>query len=464
MKKRLPLVFTLVIIAIFLAYKLPGVTYRFGDGNAYLYMAKMLLGGHLPYKSFFLADPPFLVIFLTPFYALFRNHLLGFQVLPIVIEAATAFLLYLVAKKRGEILSFLAPLFFLFSFTVLATSDYLTGIQLTVFLIVLGLALAQYNKPILSGVAWALAILTKLYAIPVYVGFLIYKVLPFDKTQDKKILIRIFLGTLVAGIVVMLPFLIPALGDVWNYMVVHQLHRPPGLDKWHIWTFFLGKEWFLLVFGIIGLCIKNNRDLVASFVLTAAFFLVFPDLYYLYLETLLPFIVLGSVTALSRVFENREVRAALIPVAVLYLVFFAQSFFVYKSDFYTVGRFLNADAVAAAVEKLPPGPLYGSHEVAPLVALLSGRTLAGNYIDTNTQAFASGGEDLLKASQTAVDEGAYLIGRVTDLPQYGIKDFGMNGYFDKSLFKYCRQAAKLPSTSGEQDNFIGVYKCSANSL
>lgn len=459
MKKHWPLILVLAAVAVFLVYKLSGITYRFGDGNAYLYMAKMLVSGALPYKAFFLADPPFLVLFLSPFYLLFKDNLLLFQTLPILLEAATAFFLYLLAKKRDESFAFLAPILYLFSFTVLATSDYLTGIQLTVFFVTLGLVFAEHDKLSLSGASFALAILTKLYALPAFAGLLAYRIF-----KEKKKALKILLGASVAGLVIMLPFLIASFGDVWKYMVVHQLHRPPGLNKWHVWSFFLGKEWFLLFFGIIGLSFRRNRDLVAPFILTALFFLLFQDLYYLYLETLVPFLIIGTLATLSAIRKNEEAKAVLIPITVLYVVSFVSSIVVYKSDFYTIGRFLNAREVAAQVENLPAGPLYGSHEVAPLIALMSNRKLSGDYIDTNTQAFASGGESLQQASKIAVVNGAYLIGRVTDLPQYGIKDFGMDGYFSKDYFKFCKEALKLPSTSGEQDNFIGVYKCSANPL
>ncbi len=461
-KKYLEAIFLALILAGFLIYKLEFLTFRFGDGNAYLYMAEGLLQGQLPYRDFFLADPPFLVLFLAPFKLIFGQKLILFQVLPIFLESLTAIAIYFILKKWRQPLAFFGPVFYLFSFTVLATSDYLTGIQLTVLLMTLGLLFWEYDFPLLSGLGFSLAILTKMYALPAFAGFLLY--LLITKTPVKKFF-RILAGALIAGIVILGPFLVLSFGKVYGYMFSHQLHRPPGLDKWYIWQFFLKKEWLLVLFGILGVMILKKKILILPLIFTAAFFLIFPDLYYLYLESFFAYLVLGAVIFLSAVWDYKYFgKQIALGVLAVYLLFASVSFWVYKNEFYTIGRFTNAPEVAEAVKKLPDKmELYGSHEVAPLIALMSGRNLFNNYIDTNTQAFASGGQDLGEASASAVRHGVYLLGRVTDLPQFGIKDFGMDGYFSPGLLqRYCQAAAKLPSTSGEQDNFIGIYRCKSD--
>jgi hypothetical protein len=148
-------------------------------------------------------------------------------------------------------------------------------------------------------------------------------------------------------------------------------------------------------------------------------------------------------------------------VLAVYVAFLVISLNYYQQTFFNQDRFINANEISDYVKTLPARyDIYGSHEVAPVVALLSGRKLFKNYIDTNGQAFASGGQNLQKASQDAAKNGVILIARITDLPEYNIKDFGYEAYFAKDVFtKYCTRTKTFPSTSNDQDNFIVLYKC-----
>jgi hypothetical protein len=106
-------------------------------------------------------------------------------------------------------------------------------------------------------------------------------------------------------------------------------------------------------------------------------------------------------------------------------------------------------------------PLYGSHEVAPLLALLSDRRLFGNYIDTNPQVFASGRYDRERISREAVAEGVILAARITSRPELGIEEAGYESFFSPELFRnYCRRLKFFPSGSREGDNYLGLYFCS----
>ena len=59
------ILFVFLTISFFLIFKFSNLTLRFGDTNAYLYMADSLWKGIMPYRDYFLADPPFLVIVLA---------------------------------------------------------------------------------------------------------------------------------------------------------------------------------------------------------------------------------------------------------------------------------------------------------------------------------------------------------------------------------------------------------------
>ena len=82
-------------IAVFLSWKLTHLVFRFGDGNAYIYMADALWRGMLPYRDFFLADPPVFVLLLAALKPVFGGHLILYQAIPVVLEAGAALLLFL---------------------------------------------------------------------------------------------------------------------------------------------------------------------------------------------------------------------------------------------------------------------------------------------------------------------------------------------------------------------------------
>lgn len=460
-KKYLSLIFVFLTIAAFGYFKISHLTFRFGDSNAYFYMAQMLLEGKLPYRDFFLADPPFLVFVLAGIKALFASHLLVLQAVPILLESLTAFLLYAILRKSQAALAFLAPLIYLFSFSVLSTSDFVTGVQLVVFLFVMAIFLWEQNLPFASGVFWALSFLTKLYTFPAFIGFCFYV---FWQGRKKDFL-KLVLGAVSAAVLILGPLAISAFQKMVDFLLLHHLNRPAGLSKTAVFQFFVQKEWLILISSAIGIFFSKKKILVFPFAFTLIFLLLFQDLYYTYLGALLPYLVIFAVCFLGWFWQrsggNEYAAIFLLGLGGLFLFLSVSN---YQNDLFSHGRFLNAPEIAGYVRALPENfDLYGSHEVAPLIALLSGKKLFKNYIDTNPQVFAAKTVDLKAVSQEATEKKVYLLARITDLPDYGIKNFGYEGFFDKEIFEEsCQMVKEFPSTSKEQDNFIRIFKCQNN--
>lgn len=461
-RRRISDSLAVAIILTFLVWKFSHLAFRFGDGNAYLYMAEVLRGGLLPYRDFFLADPPFLVLFLEPFVWLFQSHLLWMQALPVVLEAGAAVFLYLVARgTRYGAAAWFAPVIYLSSFAVLATSDFLTGIQLVMFLLALGLWCQKKNWLLVAGICWSLAILTKLYALPLVLGFVAALVI----ARKWRELRRIFFGMAIATAVVLGPFLVISFSVFFKTVIIHHLNRPHGLSKLVVWGFFIAKHWGLLALAVMGMFLARRWNWYFPLAFAAIFLLVFQDLYFVYLQVLLLPIIFFALDAFSWLTEKiKQNSSVALLVAVSFFFPVAVPAFAYFDDFQERGRFLNAPKIAATIADLPqPWPLFGSHEVAPLLALLSGRPLFGNVIDTNPQAFASGGLNREEVTQAAVAEGVYLVGRFTKWPQWDGKTTGYEGYFAVELFeKYCEPIRDFVSLSREQDNVIGIFECKQN--
>lgn len=436
------------VTCFFLFIKLANLSLRFGDGNAYMYMAKVLIDGKMPYRDFFLADPPVLVLVLVGLRLLVGNNLLVYQALPVLLESATAVVIYLILGTKHK-LAWFVPLVYLFSFTVLSTSDYLTGVQLTVFLISLAFYFQTKEKYLWSGVFWGLAVLTKLYAIPPLVGVIIYLII----NKQKKAIFKLIMSCLFAVLVVMGPFLLN-LASVIDDLVIHQFNRPGGVDKLNVFSFFISKDWWLIGLGLIGSWLGRKKIFFWPFILSLIFLLIFKDLYFLYLDSLIIYLVIFTVQQLDR---SKYLAMLVISLSIL-MAFLTLSD--YSTNFLIKGRFQNAGEIASYVRSQPNYPLYGSHEVAPVIAMLADRPLFANLIDTNGQAFASGALDLNKVSGEAVNSGVLMLARITDRPDLGIRNSGYESFFKADYFKkYCSSQKEFTSTANELDNHIVIYLC-----
>ncbi len=438
----------------FLIYKLANLTFRFGDGNAYLYMLDQLWQGHLPYRDFFTADPPGFLLFLSFVRIFFGRHWLWYQAVPIILQTINAFLLWRLLRPVMKF-AWLAPMVYLCSFTVLATSDFSTGGQLVVGFVLLGYWAYQKQNRGLSGIFWALAVLTKLYALPALLGFVLYLII------YKKFSWRFAAGLVFCGLTVLLPFFAAAPQAFVNSIIIHQLHRTGGLNIWDVWKYFFSHEWAFWLAGLLGLFDKSLRQYFWPFVFTGIFFLFFKDLYYLYLSFLFLFLVIFAVGFINRILLNPEIKPLGALAVIILVLNLTLGFYWYQTGTFSQGRFTNAEAISEYIKiQTTRSEIYGSHELVPLIGLLSGRKLFGNYIDTNTQVFSAGTLDLTTVSRSAVGAGVYLIARISDYPELGIKPTGFEGYFSRTEFdQFCQPLKMFTSTSNENDNYIGIYDC-----
>ena len=441
-------------IVLFLIYKLANLTFRFGDGDAYFYMVQNLIHGVLPYKDFFIADPPVFILFLALLKPIFLSHWLWYQAVPIGLEIINAGILYGWLKPKFRLAAVAVPIY-LFSFTVLGTSDFSTGVQLTILLSLLGWMLWEKNYPKLSGLAWSLSILTKLYALPAFTGFLIYLI------WKKHKVVAVLAAVAVTGVVVLLPFFIASPQGFIQSIILHQFHRPPGNGSLNVWVYFLKHEWAIIVLGLLGAILKSNRRYLPAFLLTALFFILFRDLYYLYLAYLFVYLILFTVSLFDYLWQDTELRPLALIASLVLGWSILGGWLSYRSSVLIHGRFLNVMEISEYLKTQNfHQAIYGSHEVAPLLALLSDKKLFNNIVDTNSQVFAAHTLDLEQTSKAAVAEGVYLIARITDLPEYNIRDVGYEGYFSPEVFaQNCHKLKFFASSSNEQDNYIGVYDC-----
>lgn len=420
-------------------------------------MTKAIQSGLLPYKDFFLADPPFFIYLLTGFKSLIGSHYILFKALPPLFDSASAILIYFLLKRRDIRHAWLGPAFYLFSFTVLSTSDYVTGAEVMIFLILLANLLSEKGKNFWSGVSWALACLCKLYAGPALVGFLAYKLWK----REWLALQNTILGGMLATIIIMLPFFAIASHQTLYDLVLHQLNRPEGLNKWNVWSLFMSFEWLLLLGACIGAYIAKNKIFAFQAVLSALFFLFYRDLYYLYLHILIPYLAILAVYFTNKLYEQKaELAYGFVGIFACVALYPVLS---YTQTFAPQGIFQNPEEIAyTLVQEKDNKPVYGAQEVAPLIALMADRKIFQNVIDTNTQNFAAGTHNRKDISEDLQKSGAYLIARIADYPKQNIKDKGFEEYFEQRVFESaCSRFKTFPRPNSlDVLNDIVIYKCS----
>lgn len=450
-----------VPVIAFLIFKVVTLNFRMGDPTAYWYMAKVVGQGVLPYRDFFFADPPILVVVLTPLVKILGDHLLILQLIPSIFEAITAVLLAHLLKRMKVLSWWVAPSVYLGSFTILATSDYGTGMQLATLFLVISLHLRQSKYYFWMGVFLALSCLTKLYMGAAVLGLLGW----YLSQRNWQAVVRIAAGGTITGSGVLGVFWILSGGALFHDVVLHQFARPAGLNKTTVVSYFIAREWWLLVLG--AWMVWRDRQPWWVWLLGAeiCFFVLFQDLYYAYFGILLlPLtIALAHVpSVVSSLQYSAETKMRITEMlSILSLAWFALGAGLYAVRIQHEGTFTTIREVTQAVAALPRElPLYGSHELVPLLALQTDRPIFMNSIDTNTQSFASQAQDLILISEQAVTHGVILIsvGQLHPTTQQVVSFH--EGYFSEQAFAaYCQIQKTIAVSEHEPEKLVVISLC-----
>lgn len=394
------IVFIIVTLA-FLAIKVNHMWFKFSDEGIYFYMAKLLLGGEVPYRDFFSTNMPMQLSIIAFFLSIVGEKIILLKLLPILASIISSVFIFLLVRKRFNSLCALASsTFYLFSFVVLATTDHSTGVHLTTMFIVIGCYLIYREKYLLSGIVLSLALMTRLYAAFALIGLLIYLAL-----KQRNGLIKFLAGIIIIILPVNIILLLIFKGDYLTSVFLYHLLKSEGIAKLNILKFFLRWDFLFILLSAFALFIKGRKKLLLPFIVAAAigaFYMFYADIYYLYLAMLVPFLAMLAGCSLERM-AGRLPKAAGVIIVLLILAIVAthNSIFYIKDHAYTAKIDFIDDIVKYVKENSNTGDtIYGSFEITPLVALLSGRRIASNYIDTNEKTFLTGLYDVGKRTES----------------------------------------------------------------
>ncbi|MCR4327039.1 MAG: glycosyltransferase family 39 protein [Nanoarchaeota archaeon] len=383
MKNKSHLYFCL-IASLFLILKLTQMRFKFSDGFTYMYMGKLILEGLTPYKDFFFASPPLQPYIIAFFEIFIGNKILLIKLIPIFAAIGSAFFIYsFVKKKFGDLQGLTASVLFLFSFLILLTTDYSTGINSTIFFILGSIYFVEKDKPFLAGIFAGLALLMRLYSPFPVLGIIIY--LFFYKREK---LLKFVYGTLGVFLPVSLIFQIVSNSEYLNQIFFFRLNLISGigLSKWTVIKFFVIKDLVLVLLSAFYFLFNKEKKKLILPILATSFsiilYIVYSDVYYLYFGLIIGFLAMFSTKFIFEFYNSKNFKIVLAIFLTLFVLF---NSVIYISNYASASNIPFSNEITNFVieNSNSEDTIYGSFEIAPLVAILSNRKLAGNIADTN---------------------------------------------------------------------------------
>jgi len=468
-----PLVLLAALVA-WLALKAAALGHRFSDGHVYTYMGYLVAGGELPYRDFYYSSPP-----LLPYLLAVIGTLAGWtsrvpDAVPMALAAVDALLVYLLVTRLGGagdghgpgrdrrsavgITAVASATMLLFSYAGLATTDFASDVHWITTLTLAAMLAATHARWAVAGVLLSLALLTKLYAAMIVVGFV-----------GALLLARRFGPALRVGAWTALPFLAvmaimtAVVGKpVIEQVLLNNLGRPAGIDNAAILAFFAGHDlWIYPAAALLAIAVLRApalRPCVFPVVLYAAFMAGYPDVYYLYLKPLVAYAAVAVGAASLRAW-GADLRIALLWAAAT-AVTGSLAVAAWQDEQRDTSKIDDLDGMVATVRTLtsPGEAIYGDSTLTPLVALEADRPIFRNHVDTNDKFVTQGLVDLeQRAAEIAAGEvkavlvrglvdGDRLVALFPTLPA----DF---------LSERCRVVRTFPIRRDYSANAVIIWRC-----
>ncbi|MDP7079987.1 MAG: glycosyltransferase family 39 protein, partial [Candidatus Undinarchaeales archaeon] len=381
------------------------------DENIYFLMAREVGRGLVPYRDFFFAHPPVMLVLLT---ATFAAAGTTWQVGTLVATAVSLGLLIgcfaLTRRLIGERPALLSCALLLGSqgFLMSAQTD---GNALSLMFVMTALVAYQGERPGLAGLLCGFAALTKLFALVAIPPILLDLLTRSGDRSDA----RRFLITLVAVLIgVMGAFLaVSGVERVANPVVLYHLTKDPLSiqARMSVIVRFLSLNALAVVAALPALRTGfrlRNRTLFGLLVLATLLILVQRRIYIQYLiYPLLPLIVFAGATLDGAFSRSRGLAALTILVLTVNLIWSAAGNLSSKTDA-PFGRALLHMAQTVASTSSPEDTVLGHAVAAPTLAFLANRRMSADVLDLNYARVTSGQMDV-----------AELVERIkTDRPRF----------------------------------------------
>lgn len=224
LKKLLPLALVLLFFIAFKLYVLrQGAFTVHGDNALYMYMARQMSRGVIPYRDFFFGHPILTILPTAALIKVFGTSFMVGMIQPIFSGLASIILVYLIGEKIRGGSGIYAAAFLATSYHFQFFTHWLGGVALSVVFVLASFYLTLQKRHELSAAFLVLSFLTRINHFPVLFVFLGYHL--YKKNY------RFFKGLVIAGLASFILFLIP--GYVDGTILYHFLKKAGPLSVGH---------------------------------------------------------------------------------------------------------------------------------------------------------------------------------------------------------------------------------------
>ncbi len=373
---------------------------REGDENVYSYMGKLVAGGELPYRDFFFAHPPVQLLVIAPVFLLFGYHALILKIVSLLCMAASGILVYLIARKaHTEWSGVIASALFLLSYSVLFNATIGWGIEIAVLFLLLGYYFIE-RMPLLGGVFFGLAAMTRMITLVAIAIIFIWMALK-ERKKPRSAAIGFCISFFFPTVILLAAFGRKFLMDVYLFHFLKPSYAANNLPEyWNVavlnWPLFAAAFLFLVLFAFGKTRLRVPCVIVVGYL---GILLLAKTLFgYYFLPAFAFMAVIGGIAIVELIgmmWERKAVTLAFCLGLSLTLVWnlAADAAFLSQQGF---SGFSRAGEIAQFInDNFEQGPQFlGDESITPLLALITGKKIAFNAVDTNDQTFSSGAQSL----------------------------------------------------------------------
>ena len=378
-----------------------------GDENVYFYMAKSVTEGKIPYRDFFYAHPPLHIFILAAIIKIFGVNIVALKTATLVFLLTASFFLYktsvelfknIIGDKHAFLMSILTLIIFLFSFEIMFKATFSIGINLSLMFLMMSFYFIFEKKYFIGGAFAGLAGLTRFYTLPPIFAISIF--LFFKKNQEHRIRDFLFFAggfTATFGIVVASLLILFGQNFIQPAFSYHFLKPQLSNQKVIVYQSILKEDWVILLAFSLSLFTRNKGKFQLFYLILFIYllFLLFIGVIAeFYFSIAFPFMaIIGSYSIVE------IIRKVKMPQHGKYvLIFSIIIFFLWNTsadvmflERYGFMKFSPLDQLVAEIESASQSQkLFGDDATVTLVALLTNRSIALNFIDSNEMRFTSG--------------------------------------------------------------------------
>jgi len=352
---------------------------NFSDENFYFNVAKNIAEGKIPYRDFFFAHPPLQVYTLAILYKIFGFSFFIGKFLTLLYSSISILLLYFIIKViYKEKSAFMASILFILSPPFIAFSHISYGMWETMAFLLLSLLLLFKKRTFLSVTFFVVAIFFR-YVVILYLPlFLVLLYLRNGK-----------ISKFLLPFIVLLTFSILIASGVFgtnyiNQTVFYHIFKTSVQSQTQYLNMSLFFMFLAIISALIGLFEKNKLMMTFALLPLAVDVLLLLFLkmtFYHYFLLSVPLYLI----AFSKIFELRYkfLKFAVVALLILSLILNFNTLDFYLNPAYSKKFYYVADFIRTNTEK--NDTIFGEPVMTNYVSLVTGREIAGGYLDSYVQ-------------------------------------------------------------------------------